>query len=475
MMVHPKDPNCEYIELTNTGTETINLALVQFTEGIHFTFPAMDLAPGQFCLAVSDVNAFESVYGKGLPVAGVYSGKLSNGGEQIKLCDAAGQTIEDFTYSGSWYDLADGQGFSLEVRDVKTDPKALSSKDSWRPSTHLGGTPGRADDFATVPAPGAIVVNELLANSPKGKPDWIELYNSTDGSVDISGWFLSDDGNDLTKYEIPAGTVLGPHGYKVFYQDLHFGRAFGLSADGENVYLQSASGGQFTGYKVRQKFGASEAGVSLGRYVTSSGAVDFVPQVTATPGAANGQPKIGPVVISEIMYDPNLHQEAEYVELVNTGGVAVVLADPCTGQAWRLADGDNPAGIDFVFPADRQVVLQPGQRLLVVKNQGAFTPVFGELQGVEVLEWLAGSLDNGGDWVRLYRPDGVVSGGQVRWILVDQVHYSDGLHGADLAAGADPWPTEAKGRDKALGRVSLQGYGNDAANWQPVQPSPGQP
>jgi hypothetical protein len=179
-------------------------------------------------------------------------------------------------------------------------------------------------------------------------------------------------------------------------------------------------------------------------------------------------------VISEIMYDPNLHQEAEYVELVNTGGEVVVLADPCTGQAWRLADGDNP-GIDFVFPADRQVVLQPGQRLLVVKNQGAFAPVFGNVQNSATFEWLAGSLDNGGDWVRLYRPDGVESDGRVRWILVDQVHYSDGSHAADFAAGADPWPVEANGRGKALGRVSLQGYGNDAANWQPVQPSPGQP
>ncbi len=474
MMIHPKDPNTEFVELTNAGTETINLALVQFTEGIHFTFPAMDLAPGQFCLVVSDVNAFEAVYGKGLPVAGVYSGNLNNGGEQIKLCDAAGQAIEDFTYSGSWYDLADGQGFSLEVRDVKADPKALSSKDSWRPSTHVVGTPGRLDDLATVPAPGTIVINELLANSPKGRPDWIELYNSTEQAVDVSGWLLSDDANDLAKYAIPAGTVLEAHGYKVFYQDLHFGQGFGLSGDGESVYLQAAAGGQSLGYKAYQKFGASEAGVSLGRYVTSAGGVDFVAQVTPTPGAANGQPKTGPVVISEILYDPNLHHEAEYVELVNAGSEAVALSDPCAGQSWRLSDGDNP-GIDFVFPADRQVALQPGQRLLVVKNLGAFTPVFGDAQNCATFEWLAGSLDNGGDWVRLYRPEGVESDGQVRWILVDQAHYSDGSHAADFAAGVDHWPAEANGRGKALGRVSLQGYGNDAANWQPVSPSPGQP
>ena len=48
LMYHPKDPNTEFIELTNVGTETINLALVRFSQGIDFTFPAMDLAPGRY-------------------------------------------------------------------------------------------------------------------------------------------------------------------------------------------------------------------------------------------------------------------------------------------------------------------------------------------------------------------------------------------------------------------------------------------
>ncbi|MHC4582469.1 MAG: CotH kinase family protein, partial [Planctomycetota bacterium] len=60
MMYHPldtnspDDPNAEYIELTNIGPETINLSLVSFTEGIHYTFPPLELASGEFVLLVKD-------------------------------------------------------------------------------------------------------------------------------------------------------------------------------------------------------------------------------------------------------------------------------------------------------------------------------------------------------------------------------------------------------------------------------------
>jgi hypothetical protein len=149
LMFHPADapdgagdPNGEFVELTNIGTSPINLALVRFDQGIHFTFPSLDLAPGQYVLVVADKAAFESVYGKGLAVAGQYAGSLSNGGERIRLCDALGEVVEDFTYSDDWYHITDGDGFSLTVKDVKADPPGLSTAGAWRPSAHPGGTPG---------------------------------------------------------------------------------------------------------------------------------------------------------------------------------------------------------------------------------------------------------------------------------------------------------------------------------------------
>jgi hypothetical protein len=257
IMYNPDDPNTEYIELKNIGAETVNLNLVSFTNGIDFTFPNLELAPNENVVVVQDRNTFEARYGTAMNIAGEYSGRLNNGGERIRLEDTIGRTILDFDYKDGWRSITDGDGYSLTVIEpISTDSYSWNEKDSWRASVYLGGSPG-TDDSALVPDPGAVVINEVLANSPGGAADWIELYNTTEVAIDIGGWFLSDSGSNLMKYEIAAGTRIAPYGYIVFYEDLHFGnpsdpggyKPFALSENGEQIYLSSAEGSLLTGYR----------------------------------------------------------------------------------------------------------------------------------------------------------------------------------------------------------------------------------
>lgn len=146
IMYHPADSDAEYVELTNIGAETVNLHLVRFTDGVEFTFPDIALAPGEYVLVVQNVAGFEGRYGRSLPVAGQYDGKLNNAGERIALQDAAGRTIHDFRFNDDWYPATDGQDFSLTATDPHaTDPDAWGEKDAWRPSTNAGGSPGVDD------------------------------------------------------------------------------------------------------------------------------------------------------------------------------------------------------------------------------------------------------------------------------------------------------------------------------------------
>ena len=78
MMYNPRAFGEEFIELKNTGAETINLNLVSFTNGIDFTFPSIDLAPGEYIVVVQDRNAFEARYSSTTNIAGQYSGRLDN-------------------------------------------------------------------------------------------------------------------------------------------------------------------------------------------------------------------------------------------------------------------------------------------------------------------------------------------------------------------------------------------------------------
>ena len=144
LMFNPSDGSAmEFVELQNIGSDEIELGGVRFVEGINFTFPAMSLAPGGYVLVVSDPIQFEAKYGAGLPVAGAYTGQLSNGGEEIALqlpvpFDA---NILKFAYGDKWYPLADGGGYSLEIIDPGEGRPSWDQQSSWRIGA-LQGTPG---------------------------------------------------------------------------------------------------------------------------------------------------------------------------------------------------------------------------------------------------------------------------------------------------------------------------------------------
>ncbi|MBN1507413.1 MAG: lamin tail domain-containing protein [Sedimentisphaerales bacterium] len=479
---NPGDPNTEYIELTNIGAGTINLKLVRFTNGVDFTFPSCNLAPGGYCLVVKDAAAFAGKYGTDLPVAGQYSGSLDNAGERLELRDAVGTVIHGFRFDDDWFDITDGLGFSLTLRDPKTaDPSSLGEKGAWRPGSPLGGTPG-VDDAGGAPEPGAVVVNELLANSQGVGPDWIELYNTTDQAIDIGGWFLTDDADDLTKYRIAAGTNIPAGGYLVFDEDQHFGNPddpgcrepFALSRDGETVYLHSGSAGALAGgYGEQQKFEASDAGISLGRHAKSTGGYDFVALSRPTPGAANADPLVGPVVINEIMYNPGSPADAEYVELLNISGDSVTLYDATERTPWRFTDDPDAPGLELRFPSNPAVTLAAGEYLLLVKDLNLFAAKYTPSAGVTIFAWGEGNLANGGEKIQLSRPGGQNLDGTRNWIRVDRVNYSDGLHPEEFPSGIDLWPATADGQGSSLGRVASAEYGNDPMNWEAAAPSPG--
>ncbi|MBL7143481.1 MAG: lamin tail domain-containing protein [Phycisphaerae bacterium] len=485
IMYNPADPNTEYVELQNVGAGTINLNLVKFTNGIDFTFPNLGLVPNEYVVIVQDRQAFETRYGTAFNIAGQYSGRLNDAGERIKLEDAIGQVILDFDYKDGWRSITDGDGFSLTVIDpANTEPYDWNEKDSWRASAYLSGSPGE-DDSGIVPEPGAVVINEVLAHSHADAADWIELHNTTGTAIDIGGWFLSDSSSDLMKYRIATGTVIVPDGYIVFYEDQHFNnpsapgayQPFALSENGEQLYLSSAEGGLLTGYREVEDFGGSETGVSFGRYYKSStGNYNFVPMSENTPGLANAYPKVGPIVINEIMYNPSwpvggsyTNDQYEYIELHNISNEPVSLYNFETAQPWKFTDG-----IDFIFPADVPVMIPAGGYLLVVKDPEAFAWRYPAVPVEKILGPYGGSLNNAGERLELSMPGDVDESGTLYYIRVDRVTYSDGVHPENSPDGVDHWPTGPNDGNKSLTRKVSSDYGNVPGNWTASAPSPGE-
>lgn len=81
----------------------------------------------------------------------------------------------------------------------------------------------------------AIVVNELFPHPSTGTDnEFIELFNSSNEAVDLSGWILKDGMGSLTTYIISAKIVLNANSYLVFYKkETHIS----LNDDGDFVSL----------------------------------------------------------------------------------------------------------------------------------------------------------------------------------------------------------------------------------------------
>jgi hypothetical protein len=491
IMYHPQapadagEPNEEFIELKNIGTEKINLNLVSFINGIEFTFPNVELTAGEYIVVVQDRNAFEARYGININIAGQYSGRLNNAGETIRLQDTIGRTIQEFSFEDGWRSLTDGEGFSLTIiNPTNPDPNSWSEKDAWRPSAYAGGSAGQ-DDSGIIPNPGAVVINEVLAHSHAEGSDWIELYNTADTAIDIGGWFLSDNNDNLFKYKIADDTKIGPNGYLVIYEDLNFNNTsdlgcrepFALSENGERLYLSSAQNDVLTGYRSTEDFGASETGVSFGRYYKeSTDNYNFVAMAEITPGSANSYPKVGPVVISEIMYHPNwpdggsyTNNQYEYIELHNVSAEPVTLYRYDKGEPWKFTDG-----IDFTFPADVPVTIPAEGYILIVKKPAAFSWRYPDVPADIILGPYEDNLSNAGESLELSMPGDVDNEGVRQYIRTDRVNYSDGSHPENCPGGIDLWPVEADGNGMTLTRIVQTDYGNDPENWVASPPSPGE-
>ena len=153
LMFNPRgDEGFEFIELQNIGNQTIDLSEIHFSEGIGFSFAGSaveELPPGEYVVIVRNGPAFASRYDTaGMLIAGEYSGRFSNGGEQVVLSFGSAETILDFEYDDEWYPPADGKGFSLVIRDPLAAPESWNDPASWRLSDFRNGSPGREDTEA---------------------------------------------------------------------------------------------------------------------------------------------------------------------------------------------------------------------------------------------------------------------------------------------------------------------------------------
>ncbi|MBE5792190.1 MAG: hypothetical protein E7322_08575 [Clostridiales bacterium] len=205
------DENGEYvdwIEIFNSSDYAVSLngyALSDSEENLQkWRFPNVSIGAGEYMI----------VYASGYDRANAQSAlhtnfRLSTEKEFLILTNAAGSMIDYVSYDI----LKADQSYSRQADD------------SW--TTMLPPTPGKSNSyesaalidgqFAAQNATG-VYFNEVMAsttqtNSSGQSYDWIEIYNRSGHTVDLSGWGISDEADKPRKWQFPDGSSVSSGQY----------------------------------------------------------------------------------------------------------------------------------------------------------------------------------------------------------------------------------------------------------------------
>ena len=278
----------DWIEIRNQSEEAIDLAgwtLSDLPDDLTlFTFPAGTTLPGGgYLIVFADNDVTDG------PLHAPF--RLSGLGESVFLANADGELVDTVTFPLLGADESYGRPNDQGAPALLESPTPGAANTGVRPAVD-----GGAFDVQ-------VYVNEVVARNSSGLvdeggayADWFELYNAGAESVDLEGFYVSDDEAVLKKWRLAEQTQIAAGGYLVFFADgdpqqggNHVG--FRLSGGGESLSLATP-----TGVLVDTlSFGPQPQDVAYGR--APDGAATSGQLLSPTPGASNTAINPNPVEV----------------------------------------------------------------------------------------------------------------------------------------------------------------------------------
>ena len=353
----------DYIELHNGSSEKADISGYGLSdsllEGAKYVFPAG---------TVLEPDAYVVVWCGGEAEDGMHAPFKLSAGEEAVLFDASGRPLDTAVLNS-----VDSGMVLRREGEIWTQAKPCPGY----PKTEAGMAEYEASLKETEDM--GLYINEFMASNATticdsfgSYSDWIELYNSTDTDMDISGFGISDNLSQPMKYRFPDGTTIAAKGYLVVFcsgnegmQNGELHAPFGLRSYGEDVVIANRAGRIIDSYSFKNQ----ETDVSMARI--PDGAGEFQSNSQPSPGypntgagysafdAANRLP-LGGVYISEFGGSTG-SVATDWVELHNSTGSAVSLA------GYGMSNNPkNPA--KWVFP---DISIEPGEYLLLYATGSA--------------------------------------------------------------------------------------------------------
>ena len=211
---------------------------------------------------------------------------------------------------------------------MQTEHKRFWNDERLAQATAIGMTPEEVCTLASIveeetnnneekPMVAGLYINEVCSSGT----DWVELYNSSDAEISLSGFRLQDNKGADEEYVFPMEAKIAANGFLVLEKDTHFG--FGISGSGDEIKLLDASYKQIDDIMVPPL----EDGQTYAR--TIDGGREWNTMSAGTKGRANtstpdegGEEQPGEsavsLLINEVMSAP-LDGGFDFVEIYNPG------------------------------------------------------------------------------------------------------------------------------------------------------------
>ena len=223
-----------------------------------------------------------------------------------------------------------------------------------------------------------VVINEYSASNLEsftdsfGKTeDWIELYNNSNTTIDISGWHLSDKETKPEKWEIPVGTMIPANGYLVFFcsgRDLvtsdgeyHTNFKLAQTKNNEIVLLSDASGTVLESHTMDLTL------VEHSRCRATDGGSEWMVGTAPTLGTSNN----GAAQVAGYTQAPSMDLEAGY----HTGTQTVTITNNEPNSVLRYTtDGTNPIASSPEYTTPLEIMATQVVKALAFSNDPMILP-----------------------------------------------------------------------------------------------------
>lgn len=267
---------------------------------------------------------------------------LNNDGDSITLSDAF-QVIDTVEY---------GNFTSHKTKSYFRYPNGIDIDDE---ADFRIGNPTRGLENTLPVYTNSVIINETVPEPADGSSnEFVELYNTGEDLVDLSGWQLDDIDGGSSPYSIPSGTLLGPKEYLTFYNSV---TKLSLNDSGDSVRLIDPNGD----LKNTITYDKAIRGQSYSKF--DSGflwTLSLTPNTTNIYAVENITPDIDPIIPEVDIKTARTYPDDTTVKVI---GIVSVLPGTLSSQYFYIED--DVSGIQIYCYSKNFPLLSLGDQIKV--------------------------------------------------------------------------------------------------------------